>query len=100
MTSDLPPLPRKRAVALRYDQGQDEAPTVVASGEGLVADRIVALAKESGVPVQENPDLAAALATVAIGTAIPESLYPVVAELLVFIHRLNEQRGKLREAHR
>jgi FlhB-like protein len=89
---------QRRAVALRYEAGRDEAPTVVAAGEGLVADRIVALAREAGVPVEENPDLAAALAQVEIGTAIPEALYPVVAELLVFIQRLNQERGALREA--
>lgn len=92
-------VPRKRAVALRYEPGAADAPTVVAAGEGLVADRILALAREAGVPVEENPDLAAALAGVAIGTAIPEALYPVVAELLVFIRRLDEQRGRLQEAH-
>jgi FlhB-like protein len=85
-------------VALRYEAGRDAAPTVVASGEGHMADRIVAIARDAGVPVEENPDLAAALAQVAIGTAIPEALYPVVAELLVFIQRLNEERGALREA--
>ncbi|MEB3222949.1 MAG: EscU/YscU/HrcU family type III secretion system export apparatus switch protein [Candidatus Sericytochromatia bacterium] len=88
----------RRAVALRYEAGRDVAPTVVAAGEGHLADRIVAVAREAGVPVEENPDLAAALAQVEIGTAIPEVLYPVVAELLVFIQRLNDERGALREA--
>ena len=85
--------PKKRAIALRYDQGRDEAPTVVATGQGLVADKIVEMARESGVPVESNPDLADALADVELGTAIPEELYPVVAELLVFVSRMNKQRG-------
>lgn len=85
--------PKRRAVALRYDQGQDEAPTVVASGQGLVADKIVELARESAIPVQEDAALAESLAQVEIGTAIPEELYPVVAELLVFINRMNKARG-------
>lgn len=84
---------KKRAIALRYDQGRDEAPTVVATGQGLVADKIVEMARDSGVPVESNPDLADALADVALGTAIPEELYPVVAELLVFVSRMNKQRG-------
>ncbi|MEB3198127.1 MAG: EscU/YscU/HrcU family type III secretion system export apparatus switch protein [Candidatus Sericytochromatia bacterium] len=82
-----------RAVALRYEHGIDEAPTVVARGEGLIADRIVALAREAGVPVESNPELAEALSLVEIGTAIPEDLYPVVAELLVFITRVNARRA-------
>lgn len=91
---------KKRAIALRYDQGQDAAPTVVATGQGLVADKIVELARESGVPVESNPDLADALAEVQIGTAIPEELYPVVAEVLVFISRMNKQRGTSRKGVR
>ena len=87
---------RKRAVALRYESGQDDAPTVVASGSGLVADRIVAKAEAAGVPVQENAELAEALAQVELGTAIPEELYPVVAEVLVFVSRMNRKRGKER----
>jgi flagellar biosynthesis protein len=86
--------PIKRAIALRYDQGADQAPTVVASGQGLVADKIVELAKESGVTVEHNPELAEALAQVELGSAIPEELYPVVAEVLVFISRMNREKGK------
>ena len=84
---------KKRAIALRYDQGQDVAPPLVATRQRLVADKIVDLARESGVPVESNPDLADALAQVELGTAIPEELYPVVAEMLVFISRMNKQRG-------
>ena len=84
----------KRAVALRYDQGRDEAPRVVATGQGLVAEKIVEKARESGVTVETNADLADALSTVEIGTAIPEDLYPVVAEVLVFVSRMNKKRGK------
>lgn len=98
--AEKPKQEKKRAVALRYDQGRDEAPTVVATGQGLVADKIVELARESGVPVESNPDLADALAEVQIGTAIPEELYPVVAEMLVFISRMNKQRGASKGGHR
>ena len=86
----------KRAVALRYDQGSDEAPRVVASGQGLVAEKIVEKAREAGVTVEHNPDLADALAQVELGTAIPEELYPVVAEVLVFVTRMNREKGKLK----
>lgn len=85
---------RKRAVALRYETGKDDAPTVVASGEGLVAEKIIEAAENAGVPVQEDATLAEALAQVELGTAIPAELYPVVAEVLVFVSRMNRKRGK------
>lgn len=86
----------KRAIALRYQEGQDDAPTVVATGQGLIADKIVEKAKEAGVAIQENADLAQALADVELGTAIPEELYPVVAEVLVWVNRMNRKRGSAR----
>jgi flagellar biosynthesis protein len=84
----------KRAIALRYQEGQDDAPTVVATGKGLIADKIVEKAQEAGVAIQENASLAEALAEVELGTAIPEELYPVVAEVLVWVNRMNRKRGK------
>lgn len=88
------PATTKRAVALRYDAEKDVAPTVVASGTGFVAERIVETAQAHGVAIQENPDLVQALAQVELGEAIPDSLYPVVAEVLVFVSRLNTARGQ------
>ena len=84
----------RRAVALRYDSGQDDAPRVVATGQGHLAERIVETARDAGVPVQEDAELTEALSQVQLGEAIPESLFPVVAELLVFVSRMNRQRGK------
>lgn len=84
----------RRAVALRFDQARDEAPVVVAQGQGLIAERMIELAKASGVEVREDASLAEALSRVDIGMTIPEELYPVVAEILVFLNRLdrsNEQ---------
>jgi flagellar biosynthesis protein len=91
----------KRAVALRYDQGTDAAPRVVASGQGLVAEKIVETARDHGVAVEHDPDLAEALAQVELGTAIPEELYPVVAEVLVFVGRMNREKGRRKaEVHK
>lgn len=92
--SDPEKPPVKRAVALRYDQGTDAAPTVVASGQGLVAERIVEKATEAGVTIEHNPELVDALSEVELGQCIPEELYPVVAEVLVFISRMNREKGK------
>ena len=88
--------PPKRAIALRYSEGQDDAPTVVATGQGLIADKIVEKAKEAGVAIQENAELAEALSQVELGTASPEDLYPVVAEVLVWVNRMNRKRGSAR----
>lgn len=82
---------RRRAVALHYDAQSDEAPRVVAKGDRLLAERIIALAEEHGVPVQEDPDLVAMLAKLDVDTFIPEELYRAVAEVLAFVYRLNNR---------
>lgn len=73
------------AVALKYERLH--APRVVASGRGAVGEAIIAKAKEAGVPIQQNPALAEALATIEIDQEIPESLYKAVAQVLAFIMR-------------
>lgn len=90
MTDAQPP---KKAVALSYDEGADEAPRVVASGSGLVAERIIQTAREAGVAIQENPALVEALAALDLGEQIPAELYPVVAEVLVWVRRVDSARG-------
>ena len=79
------PLHRKLAVALRYDA--PNAPRVVASGRGLVGERIVATAQAHGVPIEHNPALAQALSGIELETAIPPELYVAVAEILGFLMR-------------
>jgi flagellar biosynthesis protein len=81
--------PRPRAIALSYDPERDNAPRVLATGEGLVAEKILDLARASGVPIRHDPDLAAALATVDLGAVIPPELYAVVAEVLAFVYRVS-----------
>jgi flagellar biosynthesis protein len=78
-----------RAVALRYDRAKDGAPRVVAKGQGTVADNIIAVAREHGVPLHEDPNLAATLNALDLETEIPPQLYRAVAEVLIFIYRLN-----------
>jgi len=76
----------KRATALRYD-GPD-APRVVASGHNLVAEKILAAAREAGVPVREDAVLAQALETLELDAEIPPELYKAVAEALAWAYRL------------
>ena len=75
--------PTHLACALRYDdKGGDEAPVVVASGEGDLAARIARAAQEWGIPVVRDVPLARALVELEVGDAIPEALYEAVAEIL------------------
>lgn len=75
------------AIALRYE-GQG-APRVMAKGKGVVAERILCAAKAHGIPVQEDPELAALLSAIALGDEIPPELYLVVAKVLAFAYRLS-----------
>jgi flagellar biosynthesis protein len=85
-----------RAVAVSYDPAQVGVPVVTAVGEGLVADEIIRRARDAGVPVTEDPALAAVLSQVEVGAVIPEELYTVVAEVLAYVYRLEERIGRRR----
>lgn len=84
-----------RAVALRYDRASahEQAPRVVARGQGLVAESILELARAHGVPVREDPDLVALLATCDVGAEIPTELYTAVAEVLAWLYARNGELG-------
>ncbi|MBN9582796.1 MAG: EscU/YscU/HrcU family type III secretion system export apparatus switch protein [Afipia sp.] len=79
------------AVALHYDR--TGAPRVVAKGRGTVGEKIVEIAREHGVAIEENEVLAGALSNVELGDEIPAELYKAVAEVLIFVMRLT---GRLR----
>jgi flagellar biosynthesis protein len=83
----------KRATALRYDKDKDGAPQVVATGAGLIAERIVEIAREQGVPVREEPALAEALARLELEQEIPPDLFAAVAEVLVWAYGLQGRRA-------
>ncbi len=84
----------KQAIALSYDPN-DNAPRVVASGKGAVAERIIEAAKESDVPVHEDTKLANTLSRLEIGDAIPPELYEAVAEILVFVDAMDKIKAKM-----
>jgi flagellar biosynthesis protein len=77
--------PRKIAAALEYDPARNGAPVLAAFGEGAVADNIVRTAESSGVPIVENASVSALLKQVSVGDEIPETLYEVVAQVLLFL---------------
>ncbi len=78
----------QQAVALNYNAGQG-APTVVAKGQGMVAERIIELAEAAGVPLYEDAELVKLLARLDLEEEIPVQLYKAVAEVLAFVYRLN-----------
>jgi flagellar biosynthesis protein len=83
------PAPPTLAIALAYEPGA--TPVVVAKGRAEVAARIAATAAEHGVPVEENPALAEALAEVDLDDAIPEPLFRAVAEVIAFVLRTRQR---------
>jgi flagellar biosynthesis protein len=86
-------VPDKKAVALKYNSEEDEAPRVVAKGAGYVAEKIEKLAQESGVPVKQDQELVEYLSALNLYEEIPPSLYTIVAEILAFVYHL-DSRGK------
>jgi flagellar biosynthesis protein len=81
---------RALAVALKYAPGQS-APLVVAKGRGLVAEEIIARAREHGVFVHESPELVTLLSKVDLDDHIPPALYVAVAELLAWLYSLERR---------
>ncbi len=76
----------RKAVALQYENGMP-APVVVASGMGYLAEKIVEVASENGVPVYEDTSLATMLSQLQLGQPIPESLYRFIVDIYVyFLH--------------
>ncbi|MDR1619357.1 MAG: EscU/YscU/HrcU family type III secretion system export apparatus switch protein [Clostridiales bacterium] len=84
---------KKQAAALKYDAEQNRAPYIVGLGQGYVAENMLKAAAEHGIPVVEDTSLSNALQKLGIGEDIPEDLYQVVAEVLVFVTKLDNGRG-------
>ncbi|MBD5136439.1 MAG: flagellar biosynthesis protein FlhB [Lachnospiraceae bacterium] len=85
---------KKTAIALQYEKGFD-APTVVATGKGILAEKIISKAGEENVPIYKDEKLAKSLSSLEIGDTIPPELYGVVAEILVFVDNMDRLRDKV-----
>lgn len=83
LKSNTPRSTAKRAVALQYS-GTEAAPVIVASGMGYLAEKIVEVAANHGVPVYEDNSLATMLAQLQLGQEIPESLYQAIVDIYVY----------------
>jgi flagellar biosynthesis protein len=74
---------------MRYEAQHDHAPRVVAKGGGTIADRILAIAQEHGIPLHEDKDLVRLLMALEIDAEVPPTLYRALAEVLAHLYRAN-----------
>ena len=81
----------KKAVALKYQQGVDYAPKVIAKGDGKLAQRLIEKAKEFDVPIFQNEALAQSLLREEVGSSIPPRLYHAIVEIFAWLHHCEEQ---------
>lgn len=80
-----------KAVAMKYQAYQDNAPKVVAKGSGEVAKRIIQKAKEYDVAIFQNPELTDMLMNVELNQEIPPELYKAVVEVFIWLHKTEEK---------
>jgi flagellar biosynthesis protein len=84
---------RRRAVALSYDRDSGQtAPKILAKGKGGIAEKIIATAREKGIPLYEDPELVEVLGQLDVNTEIQPELYQAVAEVLIFIYKMNQRK--------
>ena len=81
----------KKAVSLKYEPPKHEAPIVTAKGQGVIAEKIIALAKKHHIPIKDDPDLVEILSQLELNEQIPPAIYQVVAEIFAFIYHLNKR---------
>jgi flagellar biosynthesis protein len=81
----------KVAAALKYDPGKHAAPVVTARGSGIIAEKIISVAKKNNIPIREDAALVQVLSRLDLDTQIPTELYRAVAEVLAFVYSLNER---------
>lgn len=81
----------KIAAAIRYDSTRDDAPRLAAKGTGLVAERIIELARRHDIPIRTDKVLVQILSKLDLDRQIPPELYRAVAEILAFVYAANEK---------
>jgi len=74
----------RRAVALKYDVNKNNAPVVIASGSGYIADKVVEIAEENGVPVYKDDSLSVMLSQLDIGSGVPEELFNSIVDIYIY----------------
>jgi flagellar biosynthesis protein len=79
------------AAAIKYDAKKDPAPRLTAKGRGVVAEKIIEVARQNNIPIKEDSALVQILYQLDVEECIPPELYKAIAEILVFVYSLNEQ---------
>ena len=97
MVSSETPATPQRAIAIKYEAGEDEAPRITASGQGGVAEQIMQLAFAHGVKVRQDAPLAEILSMLEVDSLIPLEAYAAVAEILSYVYKANAAEARLRE---
>ena len=82
----------KKAVAISYDARKNAAPVIVASGMGYLAEKMVELAQECGVPIYEDNSLATVLTQLELGAEIPNELYQAIVDIYVYFLHYGENK--------
>ncbi|MEA2098724.1 MAG: EscU/YscU/HrcU family type III secretion system export apparatus switch protein [Campylobacterota bacterium] len=82
---------KQKAVALRYDSKQENAPRILAKGEGHTAENIIKIAQLNKLPIQKDEDLVELLSKVELDKEVPENLYKAVAEVFSFIYKITKK---------
>jgi flagellar biosynthesis protein len=85
-----------KAIALEYDG--DNAPIVTASGEGDIAEEIIRIAKQHGVPLKQDAMLTALLSELQLGDEIPEHLYRIIAEVIAYAYLVSGKVPKIKKS--
>ncbi|SNS48118.1 flagellar biosynthesis protein [Anaerovirgula multivorans] len=83
----------KKAVALRYNMEEDAVPKVIAAGKGAVAENILKAAEENEIVIHQNDKLVKELIQFKVGTEIPQELYEVVAQILVYVEAMDKEKS-------
>ncbi len=82
---------QEKAAALKYEHGKDSVPKLVAKGRGKTAEKIIEVARENGIPIEEDRELVEFLSMLDLYQEIPPALYKAVAEILAFVYSLHKK---------
>jgi flagellar biosynthesis protein len=81
---------QKKAIAIEYDPSKGGVPVIAAQGKGYIAQKIIELAEQNGIPMEEDASLVSNLIDLDLGEAVPPQLYAVIAEILLFLEEMEK----------
>jgi flagellar biosynthesis protein len=81
---------KKIAAALKYDPSKNHAPQIIAKGQNDIAEKIIAIAKENGILIKQDKDLAEVLNALELEDHIPVEIYAIIAEIFAALYQINK----------